>query len=157
LGYTCHFPFTGHGGRLTATSPPIGAAADLLAVVQLVYPKSFSLSGSATCSLGDPALAGCPFTARLRSTLSPIIAGFGRGGGAYNVFWGGQNTPGDVLPTYVVTPDPSGGGRVVVDKNGVDLDLKVQVTVISQGGRLLIDDIAYCTGGNDVYGQRVTC
>ena len=53
-------------------------------------------------------------------------------------------------------PDPSGGGRVVVDKNGT-YDLMVQVTVISQGGRLLIDDIAYCTGGNDVYGQRGTC
>jgi len=25
-GYSCHFPFTGHGGRLTATSPPTGAA-----------------------------------------------------------------------------------------------------------------------------------
>jgi hypothetical protein len=155
-GYTCHFPFTGHGGPLTATSPPTAAAADLLAVVQLVYPKSFSLTGSATCSSDDPALAGCPFTARLRSTLSATIAGFVGHGGAYLVFWGGQNTPGDVLPTYVVTPDPSGGGTVVVDKNG-DYDLRVQVTVISQGGRLLIDDIAYCTGGNDVYGQRRTC
>jgi hypothetical protein len=57
-----------------------------------------------------------------------------------------------------VTPDPSGGGTVVVDENGVDYDLKVQVTVVSQGGRLLIDDFAYCTaGGNDVYGQRFTC
>jgi hypothetical protein len=62
--------------------------------------------------------------------------------------------PGDVLPTYVVTPDPSGGGTVVVDMNGTatgNPDIKVQVTVISQGGRLLIDDIAYCPVGHDVF------
>lgn len=156
-GYTCHFPFTGHGGPPPqGSAPATAAAAELLAVVQLVYPKNYSLTGTATCNSGDPALTGCPFTARLHSTLSVIIAGFGGQGGAYLVFWGGQNTPGDVLPTYVVRPDPSGGGTVVVDKNG-DYDLKVKVTVISQGGHLLIDDIAYCTGGNDVYGQRVTC
>jgi hypothetical protein len=135
------------------------AAADLLAVVKLVYPESFSLDGSATCSIREQwtsTLARCPFTARLRSALLATIAGFVGHAGAYNVFWGGQNTPGDVLPTYLVTPDRSGGGTVVVDKNG-DFDLKVQVTVISQGGRLLIDDIAYCTGGNDVYGQPATC
>jgi hypothetical protein len=157
-GWVCNFAFTA-SSQTTSTSPPIGAPADLLAVVQLVYPKNFSISGTATCSPGDPALTGCPFSARLHSTLSATIAGFVGHGGAYNVFWGGQNTPGDVLPTYVVTPDPSGGGRVVVDKNG-DYDLKVQVTVISQGGRLLIDDIAYCVtavGDHDVYGQLVTC
>jgi hypothetical protein len=163
-GYTCRFPFTGHRGSLTATSPPIGAATDLLAVVQLMYPKSFfSMTGSATCS-DDPGVvvgvgAGCPLTARLRSTLETRMAGF-MGGGA-NLFCGCQQSPGDVLPTYVATPVPSGGGTVVVDYNGTatatgNFDLKVQVTVISQGGRLLIDDIAHCGGNVDVYGQPVT-
>ncbi len=124
----------------SASASPMGPTqADLVAVLNLLYPASPTGPGDCTSGGSDAtALRACPVTQRLAAALAAALA---RPNIGANPVCGCQAIDTEQTATY--SPGvPPGAGTIHVTAFGSP---HIAYVVISSGGRFLVDDIIYCT------------
>jgi hypothetical protein len=135
-------------------TPSAATAADLGTVAESLFPQTEG-GGRQTCFLGDTTFAQCPVTARLRAALT-ARATASSGGGA-DPICGCQSV--DPQTAFTFSPNAvTGGGTIHVSSFAGSS--REDITVVSQNGTFLADDILYCTASPPagVYpGEAATC
>lgn len=127
----------------TATPVPTATPAQLIAVIDRLYPPAPG-GGYAVCDTGeDQSFPNCPFSARLLKRVQDIYAQqrASPGPGYADPVCGCQNFSQD--RSVSATADAAGGGDARVTMfGGSD---HINVVIVASGGRLLVDDINFCS------------
>ncbi len=129
-------------GATPIANPPTTAAA-IRALLATIYAQLHpASSGGRDCVTGttSPVWSACPLTARLVAALNATLAHQGPGPG-FDPLCGCQALDPRAMVTYTVGT-PTGGGAIHVSGFGAPL---VTYVVIPLAGRLLVDDIIYCS------------
>ena len=136
------------GGSSPSAAPTVPTTADLTAVGEHLIPKverygyyveciNFAENGVVPAS-GENDYSSCPITERLRAAMEYAPPGVSPKALGQGHFCPCQQNP-SADRTIKATPAPGGGTLEIVLYHG---HVKVEVSVVTQGGRLLVDDVA---------------
>ncbi len=130
----------GPTAAFASAAPPAGGPPPTQAALVAVYAQLHPTTGGGDCVTGatSPVFSTCPLTPRLVAALNAAVAKPGPGA---NPLCGCQALDPNQAAAYIVGTPP-GGGTIRVRGFGAPL---VTYVVIRSGGRLLIDDIIYCS------------